>query len=85
MIDNKKKIINELFCPFCGQKMIPDLHGEAESKIYNQPYKPRWYDNWMCNSSEDNDLTCKVTGQTVLIDRDDLKRLLEIFDIEGFK
>lgn len=38
----KIKIFEKIFCPFCREEMMADVHNK----------KPTWYDNWWCNDCE---------------------------------
>jgi hypothetical protein len=65
--------ITKLYCPFCGEEMDADIHTGPKNEFKRGEC---WYDNWICNSGDNNDLTCKVTKQLVLFDRDDIEKWL---------
>ena len=78
------KTIVKLFCPFCGEEMLADIHAIEDGAKWKGVSDPEWakdaerarqYDHWLCNSGDR--LTCKVIGDTVFFDRDDIKDWLE--------
>ena len=68
-MDDDRIKIEKLFCPFCGEEMIADIHSFSDHSFE--------YDHWLCNS--DGRLDCKVVKQTVYIDRDTIKYM----DLDG--